>query len=33
MYGMMLLILALVVTVNMSLHAWEQRLLARRRRA
>ena len=33
MYGMILLILALVVTLNMSLHAWEQRLLARRRRA
>jgi len=33
MYGMILFILALVITVNMSLHAWEQRLLARRRRA
>lgn len=33
MYAMILFILALVVTVNMSLHAWEKRLLARRRRA
>lgn len=33
MYGMILFILLLVVTVNMSLHAWEKRLLARRRRA
>ncbi len=33
MYAMILLILLIVVTVNMSLHLWEQRLLARRRRA
>ncbi len=33
MYAMILFILLLVVTVNMSLHAWEKRLLARRRRA
>jgi len=33
MYAMILLILVIVVTVNMSLHAWEQHLLARRRRA
>ena len=33
MYAMILFILLLVITVNMSLHAWEQRLLARRRRA
>ena len=33
MYAMILFILVLVVTVNMSLHAWEKRLLARRRRA
>jgi NitT/TauT family transport system permease protein len=33
MYAMILFILVLVVTVNMSLHAWEKRLLSRRRRA
>jgi NitT/TauT family transport system permease protein len=33
MYAMILFILVLVITVNMSLHAWEKRLLARRRRA
>jgi len=33
MYAMILFILVLVITVNMSLHLWEQRLLARRRRA
>jgi NitT/TauT family transport system permease protein len=33
MYAMILFILLLVITVNMSLHLWEQRLLARRRRA
>jgi len=32
MYAMILFILLLVITVNMSLHAWEKRLLARRRR-
>lgn len=33
MYAMILFILLLVITVNMSLHAWEKRLLARRHRA
>jgi NitT/TauT family transport system permease protein len=33
MYAMILFILIVVITVNMSLHAWEKRLLARRRRA
>jgi NitT/TauT family transport system permease protein len=33
MYAMILFILVLVISVNMSLHAWEKRLLARRRRA
>jgi NitT/TauT family transport system permease protein len=33
MYAMILFILVLVVTVNMTLHAWEKRLLSRRRRA
>lgn len=33
MYAMILFILVLVITVNMSLHAWEKRLLSRRRRA
>jgi len=33
MYAMILFILVLVIAVNMSLHAWEKRLLARRRRA
>jgi NitT/TauT family transport system permease protein len=33
MYAMILFILLLVITVNMSLHAWEKRLLMRRRRA
>jgi NitT/TauT family transport system permease protein len=33
MYAMILFILLVVITVNMSLHAWEKRLLARRRRA
>lgn len=33
MYAMILFILLLVVTVNMSLHLWEKRLLARRQRA
>jgi NitT/TauT family transport system permease protein len=33
MYAMILFILLLVISVNMSLHAWEKRLLARRRRA
>jgi len=33
MYAMILFILILVITVNMSLHVWEKRLLARRRRA
>jgi NitT/TauT family transport system permease protein len=33
MYAMILFILLLVITVNMSLHVWEKRLLARRRRA
>ena len=33
MYAMILFILLLVITVNMSLHAWEKRLLTRRRRA
>ena len=33
MYAMILFILLLVITVNMSLHAWERRLLSRRRRA
>ena len=33
MYAMILFILALVIAVNMSLHAWEGRLLARRQRA
>jgi NitT/TauT family transport system permease protein len=33
MYAMILFVLLLVITVNMSLHAWEKRLLARRRRA
>src|SRR5687768_18405591 len=32
MYAMILFILLLVITVNMSLHAWEKRLLSRRRR-
>jgi NitT/TauT family transport system permease protein len=31
MYGLMLFVLAFVTTVNMLLHAWEQRLLRRRR--
>jgi hypothetical protein len=30
---MILFILVLVITVNMSLHVWEKRLLSRRRRA
>jgi NitT/TauT family transport system permease protein len=33
MYAMILFILLLVITVNMTLHVWEKRLLARRRRA
>ena len=33
MYAMILFILLLVISVNMSLHVWEKRLLARRRRA
>jgi NitT/TauT family transport system permease protein len=33
MYAMILFILLLVITVNMTLHAWEKRLLSRRRRA
>lgn len=33
MYAMILFILLLVVTVNMSLHVWEKRLLARRQRS
>jgi len=33
MYAMILFILLLVITVNLSLHVWEKRLLARRRRA
>lgn len=33
MYAMILFILVLVIAVNMSLHVWEKRLLARRRRA
>jgi len=33
MYAMILFILLLVITVNMSLHVWEKRLLTRRRRA
>ncbi|MBM3556645.1 MAG: ABC transporter permease subunit [Alphaproteobacteria bacterium] len=33
MYGLMLLVLALVTAINMSLHAWEQRELRRRRRS
>jgi NitT/TauT family transport system permease protein len=33
MYAMILFILLLVIGVNMSLHAWEKRLLSRRRRA
>jgi NitT/TauT family transport system permease protein len=32
MYAMILFVLALVITINMSLYAWERRLLARRRR-
>ena len=32
MYGLIALVLAIVIAVNMTLHAWEQRLLARRRR-
>jgi NitT/TauT family transport system permease protein len=33
MYPMILLVLVVVITVNMSLHHWEKRLLERRRRA
>jgi len=33
MYAMILFILLLVISVNMTLHAWEKRLLSRRRRA
>ena len=33
MYPMILLVLVVVITVNMSLHAWERRLLERRRRS
>jgi NitT/TauT family transport system permease protein len=32
MYAMILFVLVLVITINMSLYAWERRLLARRRR-
>jgi len=32
MYGLILFVLLLVMTVNMSLHVWEKRLMARRRR-
>ena len=32
MYAMILFILTVVITVNMSLHVWERRLLARRQR-
>ena len=32
MYGLILFVLALVLTVNMSLHAWEKRLMMRRQR-
>jgi NitT/TauT family transport system permease protein len=32
MYSLILFILVIVVSVNMSLHAWEKRLMARRRR-
>lgn len=31
MYAMILFVLVLVITINMSLYAWERRLLARRR--
>jgi len=33
MYALMLLVVALAIGVNASLHVWEQRLMARRRRA
>ena len=33
MYPMILLVLIVVITINMSLHHWEKRLLERRRRA
>jgi NitT/TauT family transport system permease protein len=33
MYPMILLVLVVVITVNMSLHHWEKRLMERRRRA
>jgi NitT/TauT family transport system permease protein len=33
MYPMILLVLVVVITINMSLHHWEKRLLERRRRA
>jgi NitT/TauT family transport system permease protein len=33
MYPMILLVLVVVITVNMSLHHWERRLLERRRRS
>ena len=32
MYGLIALVLMIVIAVNMTLHAWEHRLLARRRR-
>jgi NitT/TauT family transport system permease protein len=33
MYALILFVLLLVISINMSLHLWEGRLLARRRRA
>ena len=33
MYALILFVLVLVITINMALHLWEGRLLARRRRA
>jgi NitT/TauT family transport system permease protein len=32
MYALIALVLTIVIAVNMTLHAWEQRLLARRQR-
>jgi hypothetical protein len=30
MYGLMLLLIAFVTTINMSLHVWDQRIARRR---
>ena len=32
MYALIVIVLIVVIAVNMSLHAWERRLLARRQR-